>query len=75
MELSCLWSWLHDSMHLSKLIELYTKNEKKFWPILINIKSDYPLVHTTTLSILYALNYLILKADHLSTTIPILQAG
>lgn len=44
-------------MHLSKLIELYTEIEGKNWPTLINIKSDYPLVDTTMLSILYALNY------------------
>lgn len=62
-------------MHLSKLIELYTEIEKKNWPTLINIKSDYPLVDTTILSILYALNYLTLKANQLSTTLPILQAG
>lgn len=62
-------------MHLSKLIELYTEIEEKNWPTLINIKSDYPLVDTTMLSILYALNYLTLKANHLSTTFPILQAG
>lgn len=61
-------------MHLLKLIDLYTEIEKKRL-ILINIKSDYPLVDITLLSILYALNYLTLKANHLSTTFPILQEG
>jgi hypothetical protein len=49
--------------YVSRLLELYTK-DAKYWPSLHNIGSS-----------LYGLNYFILKATHMSITMPILQKG